>query len=56
MVKKYPKQAKDCEQEFLSDDGEWELLCGKSNVYGEFHLCPKCRILPENECFIGGEE
>jgi len=45
----YPKTAEDCEDVFIIDGAE--LMCGKSNVYGEMHLCPKCKELPENKEF-----
>lgn len=31
-----------CGIEFLDVSGDWELLCGKSNVYRDLFLCPKC--------------
>ena len=52
LQKDYPKTAKDCEMEFLDESGDFELICGKSNVHGEYHLCSKCRVLPENKKFL----
>lgn len=52
----YPKTAKDCEDIFMDESGEFELMCGKSNVHGEFHLCPKCKELPENQKFVKQEK
>lgn len=46
---KYPKVADDCEECFI--EGDFELICGKRNIYGEWHLCPKCRKLRENKSF-----
>ena len=55
-LKEFPKEADDCEEYFLDESGDFELICGKSNVYGEFHLCSKCRILPENKKFLKSQE
>jgi hypothetical protein len=46
----YPKRAGNCMEDYI--EGDWELMCGKRNIWGEWHLCPKCRKLPENAQFL----
>ena len=49
----YPKRAEDCEEDFIVDD--FDLMCGKRNIYGDWILCSKCKKLPENAKFLKGE-
>jgi hypothetical protein len=46
----YPITAEDCEDIFM--EGDFELTCGKRNVYGEWILCPNCSKLESNFKFI----
>jgi len=53
-INEYPVIAKNCEVEFI--EGDFELICGKRNIYGEWILCPKCRRLKENKRFLEKEQ
>ena len=49
--KKYPKVADTCEEYYVV--GDFELVCGKRNIYGEWILCPACKRINTKE--FGGD-
>lgn len=36
-----------CGDDFISEDGDFELMCGRSSIYEKEILCPSCRRVKE---------